>query len=577
MFNRMTGWTSMMRCALFGLIVAAISCSHPAARGAEPITRRWVYLQTNLQVRENVDPVAEILKRAAQAGYNGVVLADYKLNILDRVPEHYFVNARQFKKVADDLKIEVIPAVAPIGYSDGLLAHNPNLAEGIPVRDAPFVVRQGIAQLDSDLHNALPGGGFEEHRNHAVKGWDFQDAPGKASFVDAEIKHSGASSLRWEDPGKNGNETSGNARVSRKMAVSPWRQYHASVWIKTAGYEAAGSVRLFALTDDGRVLSHSNLGVKRDQDWTQHHIIFNSLGYKEARLYCGTWGGRGGKLWMDDLVLEETAFVNLLRRDGCPLAVADANGKVYEERRDYQELRDPHLGNVPWAGNFEVWHEPPQLKIPSGSKIREGEKLKVGFSHTVTVHDNQVTCCLAHPQVFTTIEAQVREVEKLYSPRTYFLSHDEIRVANWCDACRREGRSAGELLAENVRQTVAAIRRVNRDANLCIWSDMFDPHHNAHDGFYLVNGDLAGSWAGLTREMTVVNWNHDQAAKSLPFFGERGNRQVLAGFYDGDPQSIAGWLKTGANVSGVDGAMYTTWQNDFRQLETFARAAWGGR
>src|SRR5260221_6380313 len=26
----------------------------------------------------------------------------------------------------------------------------------------------------------------------------------------------------------------------------------------------------------------------------------------EIRLYCGTWGGRGGVLWMDDLRLEET-------------------------------------------------------------------------------------------------------------------------------------------------------------------------------------------------------------------------------------------------------------------------------
>jgi hypothetical protein len=543
----------------------------------EPVARRWVYLQTNLQVRENADKGIEILRRAAQAGYNGVVLADYKLNILDRVPDHYFANARQLKKIADELKIEVIPAVAPIGYSDGLLAHDPNLAEGIPVHDASFVVTGSVAKLDSELKGALPGGTFEEHRNHVVRGWDFQDAAGQASFVDTQVKHAGASSLRWEDPGRNAKESSGNARVARKVAVVPWRQYHASVWIKTAGYEAADSVRLFAMGDGGRVLSHSNLGVKREQDWTQHHVIFNSLDNKEVRIYCGTWGGRGGKLWMDDLVLEETAFVNLLRRDGCPLLVTASGGKEYQEGRDYAPLRDTRMGNVPWAGNFEVWHEPPQLTIPAGSTIRDGMRLNVSFSHTVTVHDNQVTCCLGHPKVFDTVEAQVREVEKLFSPRTYFLSHDEIRVANWCESCRREGRSAGELLAENVKQVIAVIRRVNRDAHLCIWSDMFDPHHNAHDGFYLVNGDLAGSWLGLPRDMTVVNWNHGQAAKSLPFFGDRGHQQVLAGYYDGDPQSIAGWLKMGANVSGVNGAMYTTWQNDFRHLETFARSAWGGQ
>jgi hypothetical protein len=277
---------------------------------------------------------------------------------------------------------------------------------------------------------------------------------------------------------------------------------------------------------------------------------------------------------MDDLELAETAFVNLLRRDGCPLTVTDGAGHKYQEGRDYAPLKDPKLGTVPWAGNFEVWHEPPLPQIPAGSTIRDGQKLEISFSHTVTVYDNQVTCCLAHPKVFEILESQVRDVQKLLSPKTYFLSHDEIRVANWCDSCRQEGRTAGALLASNVEKCAVTIRRVAPEARLCVWSDMFDPHHNAHAGFYLVNGDLAGSWLGLPQEMTIVNWNSGQAAKSLSFFAGRGHQQVLAGFYDGDPQSIAGWLKQADGLSGVNGAMYTTWQNDFRDLETFARAAW---
>lgn len=65
---------------------------------AEEPTQRWLYLQTNLQVAENVAQADVLLRRAAKAGYNGVVLADYKLNILDRVPEHYFKHAAQVKQ-----------------------------------------------------------------------------------------------------------------------------------------------------------------------------------------------------------------------------------------------------------------------------------------------------------------------------------------------------------------------------------------------------------------------------------------------------------------------------------------------
>jgi hypothetical protein len=543
---------------------------------AEELSRRWVYLQLNLQVEANVEKAESILRRAAAAGYNGVVLADYKLNILDRVPDHYFRHAERFKQIARELKLEIIPTVAPMGYSDGLLAHNPNLAEGLPVKDAPFVVRGGVAQLDSELKDALPGGGFEQHKNHAVAGWSFQDFPGKASIVDTAIKRAGASSLRFE----NLRETaapSGNGRVSRVVSVRPWRQFHASVWIKTEAFESASSVRLFAMGKDGRVLSHSNLQVKRDQDWTQHHIVFNSLEDDEIRLYCGAWSGRGGKLWLDDLQLEEAAFVNLLRRDACPLVVKTASGQVCEEGKDFARLVDPKLGNVPYPGNFDVYHQPPQLRLLPGSRIQEEEKLLVSFYHTVTIYDGQVTCCLADREVFKILADQVRRVEQLFEPKTYFLSHDEIRLANWCPACHREGRSAGELLAENMRQCVATIRKTNPTATLCVWSDMFDPSHNARDKFYLVQGDLAGSWEGLPRDMVLINWNSGKPKESLPFFGNRGHAQILAGYYDADPKRIAAWLAAGEGVPGINGVMYTTWQSNFEQLEKFAKAAWGGK
>jgi hypothetical protein len=104
---------------------------------------------------------------------------------------------------------------------------------------------------------------------------------------------------------------------------------------------------------------------------------------------------------------------------------------------------------------------------------------------------------------------------------------------------------------------------------------MFDPHHNAHKDFYLMRGDLAGSWEGLPADMTIINWNHGKANQSLPFFAERGHSQVLAGYYDSDPKSIGGWLAAGKDLKGVDGAMYTTWTGNFDHLEAFAKAAWG--
>ena len=93
----------------------------PAAHGADPqppaYELRWVWCMHNLQVKENADAVIRIIERASKAGYTGVVLADYKLNILDRVPAHYFEHVARVRKAAAQHNVELIPTVFPIGYA----------------------------------------------------------------------------------------------------------------------------------------------------------------------------------------------------------------------------------------------------------------------------------------------------------------------------------------------------------------------------------------------------------------------------------------------------------------------------
>ncbi len=190
-----------------------------------------------------------------------------------------------------------------------------------------------------------------------------------------------------------------------------------------------------------------------------------------------------------------------------------------------------------------------------GTAIKEDAQLLVSYYHTVTTHDGQVACSLEHPEVFKVVERQVNGVEKLLHPKQYMLSHDEIRVANWSDSGRSGRRTAGQVLAENVQRTMRIIHQVNPDARCCIWSDMFDPYHNAVKGpYYLVNGSLEGSWKGLTPEMTIINWNSSRPTESLAFFDKLGCRQVLAGYYDADPASIREWLSKAQATPSVTGS-----------------------
>lgn len=557
-----------------GLILALVFSTLIGSRlhaAEEALSKRWVYVQTNLQVNENADRLEPLLRRAQAAGYNGVLLADYKLNILDRVPNHYFTNARRIRALCEELKLDLIPAIGGFGYSSGILAHNPNLAEGLPVRNMPMVVRDGRVEFAKPPKNLIAGE-FEEFKDQQFAGWSFQDEPGTGTFVDQQTKHGGRAALRIENPAG----VHGNRRVSKKLTVRPFAQYHASVWMKAEKFESVADVRMFAIGEDGRVLSYTYLGVKPEQDWTEHHIVFNSLGSSTVQFYVGAWDAHGGKLWIDDARVVEEPFVNLVRRDACPLVVTNADATIrYEEGKDFADLRDPKLGNSPWAGEYDVYHEPPKLTVLPGSKIRNGQSLLVSYYHTVTIHDGQVCCSLSDPQVFDVLSDQVRRIDELFSPRMWMLSHDEIRVANWSAADEQAGLTAGQLLAKNVRKSVEIIKSRNAQAKICIWSDMFDPHHNARDKFYLVRGDFAGSWEGLPPDVTIINWNHGAARKSLPFFGDRGHPQILAGYYDANPAAIRDWLTQSRPQDHVDGVMYTTWQNNYKDLETFARAAWG--
>jgi hypothetical protein len=103
---------------------------------------------------------------------------------------------------------------------------------------------------------------------------------------------------------------------------------------------------------------------------------------------------------------------------------------------------------------------------------------------------------------------------------------------------------------------------------------MFDPYHNAVKGpYYLVNGPWTGSWEGLDKAVIIMNWNFGKRDQSLRFFADRGHRQILAGYYDGKPEQIKEWLASAKGVQGVIGVMYTTWQNDYSNIERFAKLA----
>ncbi|MEK0448318.1 MAG: hypothetical protein RL088_586 [Verrucomicrobiota bacterium] len=507
----------------------------------------WIYKSTNLLVDKNVDELATLLGRAAKAGYTHMLLTDSKFSRLGEMDGRYFKNVERVKTLALQNAIEIVPALFPVGYSNSILSQDVNLIEALPVKNVPLVVKGGAAVVADAEAPVFRDGGFDDRKRWA--------------FVDETVVFENGTA-RVTDPKE------GRARLSAKIKVTPWRQYHISVRIKTEGFR--GSPEIKALPEKGASLCHDHLGVKPTQDWQTHHAVFNSQENTQVGIYFGTWDAQGGSLWWDDAKIEEVAFLNMPRRDGCPLVITTADGKPLAEGTDFEPLRDPLLGTKPYAGEYDVFHTPPVLR----TKLPDGTKLLASYYHAATVHDGQAMICPSEPKTVGLLRQQARDMHRLWGAKGYMMSHDEIRVLNHCAACRARSLTPGEIIADNVRTCTAILREINPGGRIYVWSDMFDPAHNAVAGpYYLVNGPLTGSWDGLAPEVIVLPWYFEKREASLGWFANRGHKQLIAGYYDGKPGKIKDWLTAAEKIPGVVGVMYTTWVNKYADLETFAEAA----
>ena len=152
--------TRILRAVLLAAVAAGATASS-ADEAARP-AKRWIYLPANLYVNDNVARAETLLKRAAAAGYNGVLFTDFKVATwwtLDD-PARWKRNAQAIRRVTRDLGMDLVVCVAPFGYAGGILYHDPNLAAGMPVREAPFVARGG--ELVPETTATIRNGSFED-------------------------------------------------------------------------------------------------------------------------------------------------------------------------------------------------------------------------------------------------------------------------------------------------------------------------------------------------------------------------------------------------------------------------------
>lgn len=519
----------------------------------------WVF-GWNLDRPEDVPRVVEVLQTAGRHGFNGAVVS-FGLDTLCRKTPAFFERLQLVQQVCATNGLELIPAVFSVGYGGGFLAHDRNLAEGLPVSNALFRVEGGVGRFVPEDVECLRNGGFEEHRGNRFEHFAFHDQPGEVSFADTNIFHGGGVSLRLENFRANPH---GHGRVMQEIRVRPHRCYRVSLWVRTEELDPPAAFRCLVLAGD-RELAPRTFRVPGTGQWRQIRFLFNSLEYDRVRIYAGVWGGRSGRVWIDDWSVEEAGPVNVLHRPGTPVLVrSEADGRVHEEGRDYAPLVNTDFN--PWRDDGAE----AELKLPPGSRIHEGERLRVSWYHPMLIHESQVTVCMAEPRLDEILDHEARLLAERLKPRRVLLNMDEVRMGGSCAACA--GRDMARLLGECVQREVAALRRYLPDVQVYVWSDMFDPHHNAHGNYYLVRGDFTGSWRYLPRDVVMAVWGGKPRPESLAFFAREGFPMLVACYYDADDlEDVTGWLKAAQGLPRVRGFMYTPWTRKYELLPEFAR------
>jgi hypothetical protein len=520
---------------------------------------RWVYVSRNLTKDEHVAEIKEIAETSRQHGLNGMLLAA-GLETVGQWKEDRLARLEKVKAICRENKIEIIPIIWSVGYGS-MLGVDRNLAEGLPCKDVPFLVKGNEARLEPDADVKIINGGFEEFQNNRMKGYKFHDQPGEVSFVDTQVFHSGKASIRFENFGK---YEHGHARVMQEIAVKPYRQYRVTCWVKTENLEPTTAF-MIQVYGGKATIAPVAFNIPATTDWREVSLVFNSLQYDKVRIYAGLWGGKSGKIWFDDLKIGEMALVNVLRRPGTPVVVRSADGKItYEEGKDYQRIEDDKLNfSRPRKDN-------PPIKLIAGGRIKDGERLLVSYYHGVAIHEGQVTICMSEPKICELWRESAAAIKQRLNPDKWFLSMDEIRAGGSCEACKARKMTMGEILGDCITKQMQIIREVNPKAKVYIWSDMLDPNHNAHGDYYLVDGDFTGSWEHVPEDLIICCWYFKMREKSMKFFSELGFETQAGAYYDGDTlENIEGWIETCNHTPRCRGIMYTTWRNKYKLLPAF--------
>ncbi len=562
-----------MRTNLAVLCALLIPLLPAAAFGQSSAPELWYFQSAYPESQADVSAIEAQIDQAFSYGYTGVVFWSSAFNFIGSTvyPANNVAYMQQVIAHAQSKGMQTTATVSPYGYSDDVLLNNPNWAEGEHLTGSQFTVNAArTALVPVNSFGGLVNPGFEA----GLTGWFGFNDPNMG--IDTTVAHSGTASGYITN-------AAGNSRFYQAISVIPWRQYHARIWIKTANFSGFAQIQVYD-PSSGLTLFNTPIEQQATQNWTELDFTFNSRGTSQPGFYFGVWGGSSGTIWFDDAFIEETSLVYVLRRPGTPLTAYDPGNPntVFQEGRDFNAIADPQLASGAYYPFNGFYHTPGTVTLPSTTSLQPGQTVAIDYYAVQPVESSgDVGMCLTETGAQNWLQTNAQSiVNNMPAGMNYLLSYDEMRHMDSCASCKAKNMTPGQLLAWHATNTANLYHSLAPSASLFTWSDMFDPYHNAVNNYYFVEGNIAGSWAGVPSNVTIMNWNLGNLTTSLTWFSGLNSQQpthyqqFIAGYYDSGNGAVSATqeLQQAHGIPGITGLMYTTWDPDYSQLQPFAEA-----
>ena len=268
------------------------------------------------------------------------------------------------------------------------------------------------------------------------------------------------------------------------------------------------------------------------------------------------------------------AHPNVLRTEATDIVVTSADGAVtYEAGRDYRVIAGvtQHV--------FRPDAEPFRLaRLPEG-RLRDGATVRASYDYASRVDQNNYPYCPSEPRVYAIMEQALQLVIEHLKPRYLHIGHDEPALMNSDSRCRKRALTNGQLMAEDIKWFHATAKKLDPNVRLMMWADALNPFHN---GLMFGDDPTAAAAELIPQDIVQCVWFYGSSQPatlgfaSLKHFGDLGFQTT------GSP-----WDDIECNLQWADvcyaarqrghkclGGLYTSWDNRWDGLETFAEAHW---